>query len=918
MPKKYVYFFGGGKAEGSSKMRNLLGGKGCDLAEMTNLKIPVPAGFTITTEVCNLYYNNKKKYPPGLREQVKQGLAKVEKAMGAKFGEVKNPLLLSVRSGARVSMPGMMDTILNLGLNDKTVKGLIDKSGDARFAFDSCRRFIQMYSDVVLGVNRDKMEERIAERKRQKGLKLDIELSAEDWQGLVAEFKAIVKQQTAKEFPEDPEKQLWGAIGAVFESWDTPRAVTYRKLNKIPGDWGTAVNVQAMVFGNMGGESATGVAFTRDPATGEKVFFGEFLPNAQGEDVVAGIRTPQPISKARKADPALPSMEETLPKGYQELEKIYQRLDKHFKDMQDIEFTLQQGKLWMLQTRSGKRTAFAALRISVEMVEERLIDKKTAISRVDPDSLNQLLAPIFDPQAKAEAIRKGRLLAKGLNAGPGAACGVVVFTPERAMELAKKAQKSVLVRSETSPEDIHGMNAAEGILTSRGGMTSHAALVARGMGKPCVVGCTALNIDYGTASMQVKSQTVREGDFISMDGTTGEVIQGQIPTSSSEIIQVLIEKKIQPKDSLIYQQFAKLMSWADEIADLGVRTNADTPRDATVARLFGATGIGLCRTEHMFFQAERIAAVREMILADTKEERRRALAKILPMQRNDFIGLFRAMDGYPVIIRTLDPPLHEFLPHTDQEIEELARQMGVPFNKLKERAESLKESNPMLGHRGCRLGISHPEITEMQAQAIFEAACEVAKEGVKVIPEVMIPLVGHVNELRAQREIVDRMAKEVMGQTGMKIKYMVGTMIELPRAAITADQIAQVAQFFSYGTNDLTQTVFGLSRDDAGKFLPFYREAGILDSDPFVSIDRPGVGEAMRIGFEKGRKANPKLEVGICGEHGGDPSSVEFCHMIGLDYVSCSPYRVPIARLAAARAAITYPRKKKAAGGKRK
>ncbi len=918
MAKKYVYFFGGGKAEGSSKMRNLLGGKGCDLAEMTNLKIPVPAGFTITTEVCNIYYHNKKKYPPGLREQVKQGLAKVEKVMGAKFGDAKNPLLLSVRSGARVSMPGMMDTILNLGLNDKTVKGLIEKSGEARFVYDSYRRFIQMYSDVVLGVNRDKMEERIAERKRQKGLKLDIELSAEDWQDLVAEFKAIVKQQTGKEFPEDPGKQLWGAIGAVFESWDTPRAVTYRQLNKIPSDWGTAVNVQTMVFGNMGGESATGVAFTRDPATGERVFFGEFLPNAQGEDVVAGIRTPQPISKARKADPSLPSMEETLPRAYQELEIIYQRLEKHFKDMQDIEFTVQQGKLWMLQTRSGKRTAFAALRIAVEMVEERLIDKKTAISRVDPDSLNQLLAPIFDPQAKAEAIRQGRLLAKGLNAGPGAACGVAVFTPERAMELAKKGQKSVLVRSETSPEDIHGMNAAEGILTSRGGMTSHAALVARGMGKPCVVGCTSLNIDYGTASMQVKGQTIREGDFISIDGTTGEVIQGQIPTSSSEIIQVLIEKKIQPKDSRIYQQFAKLMSWADEIADLGVRTNADTPRDATVARLFGATGIGLCRTEHMFFQAERIPAVREMILADTKEERRRALAKILPMQRNDFIGIFRAMDGYPVIIRTLDPPLHEFLPHTDQEIEEVAREMGVPFDKLKERAESFKEANPMLGHRGCRLGISHPEITEMQAQAIFEAACEVAREGIKVIPEVMIPLVGHVNELRAQREIVDRMAKEVMGQTGMKIKYLVGTMIELPRAAITADQIARVAQFFSYGTNDLTQTVFGLSRDDAGKFLPFYREAGILDSDPFVSIDRPGVGEAMRIGFEKGRRANPNLEVGICGEHGGDPSSVEFCHMIGLDYVSCSPYRVPIARLAAARAAITYPRKKKAPADKKR
>ena len=912
MAKKYVYFFGAGKAEGNSRMRNLLGGKGCDLAEMTNLKIPVPAGFTITTEVCTAYYANKKKYPPGLKEQVQKGLARLEKAMGAKFGDPRNPLLLSVRSGARVSMPGMMDTILNLGLNERTIQGLIEKSGDERFAYDSYRRFVQMYSDVVLGVNREKMEERIAGRKQQKGAKLDIALSAQDWRELVAEFKEIVKKETGKDFPEDPVKQLWGAIGAVFESWDTPRAITYRKLNKIPSDWGTAVNVQAMVFGNMGGESATGVAFTRDPASGEKVFFGEFLPNAQGEDVVAGIRTPQPISKARKADPALLSLEETLPQAYQELEKIYQRLEEHFTDMQDIEFTIQQGKLWMLQTRSGKRTAFAALRIAVEMVEEGLIDKKTAISRIDPDSLNQLLAPIFDFQAKTEAIRGGRLLAKGLNAGPGAACGVVVFNPEGAMELAKKGQKSVLVRSETSPEDIHGMNAAEGILTSRGGMTSHAALVARGMGKPCIVGCTALNIDYGTASMEVKGRTVREGDFISIDGTTGEVIEGQIPTSSSEIIQVLIEKKIQPGDSLIYQQFAKLMSWADEIADLGVRTNADTPRDATVARLFGATGIGLCRTEHMFFQAERIAAVREMILADTKEERRRALAKILPMQRDDFIGLFRAMDGYPVIIRTLDPPLHEFLPHTDQEIEELAGQMGVPFPKLRERAESLKESNPMLGHRGCRLGISHPEITEMQAQAIFEAACEVAKEGIKVIPEVMIPLVGHVNELRAQREIVDRMAKEVMTRTGKKIKYMVGTMIELPRAAITADQIALVAEFFSYGTNDLTQTVFGLSRDDAGKFLPFYREAGILDSDPFVSIDRSGVGEVMRIGFEKGRRANPDLEVGICGEHGGDPSSVEFCHMIGLDYVSCSPYRVPIARLAAARAAITYPRKKPA------
>ncbi len=911
MAKKYVYFFGGGKAEGSSKMRNLLGGKGCDLAEMINLKIPVPAGFTITTEVCMAYYANRKKYPVGLKEQVKKGLNRLEKAMGAKFGDPKNPLLLSVRSGARVSMPGMMDTILNLGLNEKTIKGLITNSGDERFAYDSYRRFIQMYADVVLGVDRKKMEERISEQKRQKGVKLDIELAAEDWKDLVTEFKEIVRQETGKIFPEDPEKQLWGAIGAVFESWDNPRAITYRKLNKIPDDWGTAVNVQAMVFGNMGGESATGVAFTRDPATGEKVFFGEFLPNAQGEDVVAGIRTPQPINLARKADSSLLSMEETLPQVYLELEKIYQRLEKHFRNMQDIEFTVQQGKLWMLQTRTGKRTAFAALRIAVEMVEEKLIDKKTALLRMDPDSLNQLLAPIFDPQAKGEAIGAGRFLAKGLNAGPGAACGQAVFTPERAMELAKQGQKSVLIRTETSPEDIHGMNAAEGILTSRGGMTSHAALVARGMGKPCIVGCTSLNINYATASMEVNARTIREGDFISIDGTTGEAIAGKLPTSSSEIIQVLIEKKIQPKDSLIYQQFAKLMSWADEVARLGVRTNADTPRDATTARLFGATGIGLCRTEHMFFEAERIFAVREMILSDTAEERRRALAKIMPMQKNDFIGIFRAMDGYPVIIRTLDPPLHEFLPHTDREIEELAQEMGVPSKKLKERSESLKEANPMLGHRGCRLGISHPEITEMQARAVFEAACEVAKEGVKVIPEVMIPLVGHVNELRAQREIVDRVAKEVMSQFGIKIKYLVGTMIELPRAAITADQVAEVAQFFSYGTNDLTQTVFGLSRDDAGKFLPFYLETGILQSDPFVSIDRAGVGEVIRIGVEKGRKTNPGLEIGICGEHGGDPSSVEFCHMVGMDYVSCSPYRVPIARLAAAQAALMYPDKGK-------
>jgi len=808
-------------------------------------------------------------------------------------------------------MPGMMDTILNLGLSEKTAKGLVENSGDERFAYDSYRRFVQMYSDVVLGVPREKLEEFIGEKKAERGVKLDTELTGEDWKELVRKFKDFVKQESGKDFPEDPEKQLWGAIGAVFESWDNARAITYRKLNKIPDDWGTAVNVQAMVFGNMGGQSATGVAFTRDPATGERVFFGEWLPNAQGEDVVAGIRTPQPINLARKGDSSLTSMEEAMPGTYRELEKIYQRLENHFKNMQDIEFTVQQGKLWMLQTRTGKRTAFSALRIAVEMVQEKLIDKKTAVKRLDPYALDQLLAPIFDPQAKKDAIQGGRYLAKGLNAGPGAACGRAVFTPEKAMELAKKGEKSVLVRIETSPEDIHGMNASEGILTSRGGMTSHAALVARGMGKPCVVGCAALNINYAAGAMEVNGRVIREGDFLSIDGTTGEVIEGSIPTSSSEIVQVLLEKKIQPKDSLIYQHFAKLLSWTDEIADIGVRTNADTPRDATVARLFGATGIGLCRTEHMFFQSERIAAVREMILADTLAERRRALAKILPMQREDFVGIFRAMDGYPVIIRTLDPPLHEFLPHTDEEIRDLARQMGVSFEKLKERAESLKEANPMLGHRGCRLGISYPEITEMQARAILEAACLVAKEGVKVIPEVMIPLVGHINELRNQREIVDRTAKEVMAEQKVKVKYLVGTMIELPRAAITADQIAQSAQFFSYGTNDMTQTVFGLSRDDAGKFLPFYRENGILETDPFVSIDRPGVGEVIRIGVEKGRKTNPKLEVGICGEHGGDPSSVEFCHMIGMDYVSCSPYRVPVARLAAAQAAMTYPRKGK-------
>jgi len=899
---KYVYFFGQNNAEGNASMRNLLGGKGANLAEMAGLGIPVPPGFTITTEVCTYYYQNDGKYPGGLDKHVKENLRRVEELMGARFGDPQNPLLVSVRSGARASMPGMMDTVLNLGLNDETVKGLIAKTGNPRMVYDSYRRFVQMYAEVVMGAKTDEFEELIQAKKKKRGVEDDTELTAEDLKELVEEFKEVVRRKTGKEFPTDPKEQLWGAIGAVFRSWDTPRAVAYRQLHGIPEDWGTAVNVQAMVFGNMGNSSATGVAFTRDPGSGEKRFFGEYLVNAQGEDVVAGIRTPHPINVAQKGGSSLTSLEEEMPEIYDELVDIYQTLEAHYTDMQDIEFTIQEGKLYMLQTRTGKRTGFAAVRIAGDMVEEGLIDEREALRRVEPGHLLQLLAPVFEAKAKDKAIKEGRLLAKGLNAGPGAACGRVVFSAEKAVEMASRGEKVILTRTETSPEDISGMAKAAGILTSTGGTTSHAAVVARGMGKSCIVGCGALSIDYASRSMSVRDTVIKEGDFISIDGTTGEVILGELPTIPSEVIQVLIQKTKKPEDSRVFQQFSKLMSWADRHRRLGVRANADTPADAAAARSFGAEGIGLTRTEHMFFEGDRIDAVREMILADDSEGRRKALAKIMPMQKQDFIGIFEVMEGLPVTIRFLDPPLHEFLPHNDKEVEELSEQMGVPVSRLKQKVQSLREANPMLGHRGCRLGIAYPEISEMQARAILEAACELIKKGKEIIPEIMIPLVGHVNELRGQKEIVDRVAKETAQKYGVAIDYRVGTMVELPRAALTADQVAQEAEFFSFGTNDLTQTTFGISRDDAGTFLPVYVEKRILPRDPFQSIDREGVGLLMKIGVEKGRATRPDLKIGICGEHGGDPNSVEFCHEIGLDYVSCSPYRVPIARLAAARA----------------
>ena len=902
---RFVYFFGDGRADGSGEMKDILGGKGAGLAEMTNIGVPVPAGFTISTAACIHYYENGSQFPATLEDEVRQNLSRVEESVGKKFGDSERPLLVSVRSGARASMPGMMDTILNLGLNDETVEGLARSSNDARFAFDSYRRFIQMYSNVVLEVSHHKFEELLFALRDRVGVKTDPEIPAENLRELVDSYKSLVREATGSEFPQDVNTQLWGAIGAVFRSWNNARAVTYRRLNSIPDEWGTAVNVQSMVFGNMGSDCATGVAFTRNPSTGERRFYGEYLPNAQGEDVVAGIRTPYPITREQDPEHVEASLEESMPEVFGQLVDVYRKLESHYRDMQDIEFTVEAGKLYLLQTRTGKRTGFASVRIACDMVDEGLINTTEAVSRVEPAQITQLLAPVFDSSARDEAVRQGRVLARGLAAGPGAAAGRIVFTAEKAVEMAKGSDPVILVRIETSPEDIAGMHAAAGILTSRGGLTSHAAVVARGMGKPCIVGCSALKIDYGRAQLRVEGFTpLDEGDWIAIDGTSGEVINSRLPTRSSEIMQVLVEGSMAPDDSLTFRNFQKVMAWADELRTMGVRANADTPEDARVSRLFGAAGIGLCRTEHMFFREDRILVVREMILARDESGRREALAKLLPFQREDFEGIFRALDGLPVTIRLLDPPLHEFLPQSETQISALARDMNWGFVELRAKVNQLHESNPMLGHRGCRLGITFPEIYEMQVQAIFEAACAVAKEGIDARPEVMIPLVGTVAELAITREMTVRIAKETIAKAGIEVPVIVGTMIEIPRAALVADRIATVAEFFSFGTNDLTQLTFGYSRDDAGSFLPDYVEKKILPGDPFVSIDQEGVGQLVRVGTERGRATNPELKVGICGEHGGDPESIFFFRSCGLDYVSCSPYRVPVARLAAAQAEL--------------
>ncbi len=903
--KKYVYFFGNGKAEGKADMKNLLGGKGANIAEMTNLGIPVPPGFTISTEVCTSYYKNNGKYPAALISQVDAALSKVEKLMGKKFGDPNNPLLFSVRSGARSSMPGMMETVLNVGLTTKTIPGMIKKTGNERFVYDAYRRLLMMYSDVVMekavGIEaedghgiRHKLEQAMEKIKKKKGCKNDTDLDVDDLKGLCEEFKIIIKETLKKEFPDDPKEQLWGAIAAVFQSWMGKRAISYRKIEKIPAEWGTAVNVQSMVFGNTGDNSATGVAFTRNPATGGNVFFGEWLPNAQGEDVVAGIRTPNPVNNDGKTEDTkhLVSLEEAMPKIYKELFSIQKKLEKHYRDMQDIEFTIEDGRLWMLQTRVGKRNGQAAIRMAVEMAKSRLITKEDAFMRIKPDQIDELLHPGVDPVAEKNGVE----LAKGLPAGPGGAVGKIVFTADDAVAWANKGEKVILVRNETSPEDVHGMHAAEAILTAKGGMTSHAALVARGWGKCCIVGCSELHIDLENKELHVNGRMLREGEWITLNGTRGRVYEGKL-----DLIPAA------PENNKWYKE---LLKWADQIRTLKVRTNAETPNDALTARKFGAEGIGLCRTEHMFFEADRIKSVREMILSDTVEGRKKALEKLLPMQKGDFIGIFKAMKGLPVTIRLLDPPLHEFLPHTDSELQSLADEMGVSFDKLNIKNKSLHEFNPMLGHRGCRLGVTYPEIYEMQVQAIMEAACELAKQKVKVIPEIMVPLVGHVKELEMMRELVISVAERVKTEYKAKIQYSIGTMIELPRACVTSDEIAVYADFYSFGTNDLTQTVYGLSRDDAGRFLPYYVEAGILREDPFISIDIEGVGVLMKMAVSKGRKVKKDLKIGICGEHGGEPLSVEFCHNIGLDYVSCSPFRVPIARFSAAQATIKEKIKK--------
>jgi pyruvate, orthophosphate dikinase len=904
-PGKYVYYFGEGHAEGNAKMKDILGGKGAGLAEMTNIGVPVPAGFTISTEVCTYFYAHGQRYPPELKPSVEENLARVEKSVGKKFGDPKKPLLVSVRSGARASMPGMMDTILNLGLNDETVKGLAKSASDERFAYDSYRRFIQMYSDVVLDIDREIFEHELFAMRDRTGANNDAQIPAQNLKELVGIYKKIVCDQAKKDFPQNVNDQLWGAIGAVFLSWNNQRAITYRKLNHIPDDWGTAVNVQSMVFGNMGDDSATGVAFTRNPSTGERRFFGEYLPKAQGEDVVAGIRTPLPISKAQAVDDEK-SLEETMPEVYAQLVDVYKKLEAHYRDMQDIEFTIESGKLYLLQTRTGKRTGFAAVKIACDMVEEGLIKPREAVERVEANQITQLLAPVFDAQEKQKALKGGRLLGRGLPAGPGAAAGRIAFNADHAVAMAKDGPV-ILVRVETSPEDIAGMHSAAGILTTRGGLTSHAAVVARGMGRSCVVGAGSLRVDYTRGELRGEGkEPLEEGDWLSIDGTTGEVISGQLATRPSEIVQVLLERTMKPDQSEVFRNFDRLLKWADEIRTLGVRTNADTPEDARVARLFGAQGIGLCRTEHMFFGDERILRVREMILARDEEGRRKVLDQLLPFQKGDFEGIFRELAGMPITIRLLDPPLHEFLPQTEGQISTVARDMGWGFDELRTKVNQLHEMNPMLGHRGCRLGITYPEIYEMQVRAIFQAACDVKKDGIAVHPEVMIPLVGTTKELQITTEMVRRVADEVMKQRGVQVPVVVGTMIEIPRATLIADQLAEVAEFFSFGTNDLTQMTFGYSRDDAGTFLPEYVDKKILPKDPFESLDQEGVGQLVRLGTERGRSTNQKLKVGVCGEHGGDPDSIRFFRTCSLDYVSCSPYRVPVARLAAAQAELEF------------
>ncbi len=891
--EKLVYLFGDGQSDGDQDLRNLLGGKGAGLAEMSSLGIPVPPGFTITTDVCNAYYDLGRSYPAALEQQVRDGLSYVESLVGTRFGDPENPLLISVRSGARVSMPGMMDTILNLGLNDETAEGLAKRSGNARFAYDSYRRFVQMYGDVVLGVGKhddtdaDPYEALLEAKKHSRGVTNDTELDADALRELVAEYKALILERGGQAFPEDPWDQLWGAVGAVFESWENPRAVVYRDQYGYPSSWGTAVNVQAMVFGNLGDDCATGVLFTRNPSTGQPLLFGEFLVNAQGEDVVAGTRTPQPILAADRAEGAPPSLEEAMPEVYEELALACDRLERHFGDMQDIEFTVQQQKLWILQTRGGKRAGLAMLKIAADLVDEGVLTEQAAIARLDPEQLEELLHPVF-----VDGVERN-VIATGLAASPGAAVGKVVFRPGDVVEAYGRGEPTILVRDETSPEDIEGMVSARGILTARGGMTSHAAVVARGMGKCCVTGCTALEIDYANRLFTVKTEdgetlTVREGDTISLDGSSGEVILGELPLA----------------DGQFPPEFDRIMGWVDEARRMRVRANADTPEDAERARQFGAEGIGLCRTEHMFFGADRILAVRQMILAEDTAARRDALTKILPMQREDFAGILRAMAPYPVTIRLLDPPLHEFLPHENAEIAEVATALDLPIEQVERRVDALREQNPMLGHRGVRLGVTSPEIYEVQVRAVLEAACQLAADGVEVEPEIMIPLVGLPDELRLLRERAVAVAEQVLSEQGARVSYSIGTMIELPRACVVADEIAEHADFFSFGTNDLTQTTFGLSRDDAGRFLPSYLDQHVLERDPFVVLDRDGVGGLIELGIERGKSTRPTLKIGICGEHGGDPSSVEFCEQHGFDYVSCSPYRVPIARLAAAQAAL--------------